>query len=58
MDLAEVQTKLTALKASIDQILALPANPPPVDLQPLGDAVDAIQAEVTAKLPALAPAAS
>ena len=58
MDLAEVQTKLTALKASIDQLLALPANPAPVDLQPLGDAVDAIQAEVTAKLPVTAPAAS
>lgn len=52
MDLATVQAKLTALQASVSQLIALPANPPPVDLQPLGDAVDAIQAEVTAKLAA------
>ena len=50
MDIAAVEAKLVVLKTSVEQLIALPTNPPPVDLQPLGDAVDAIQAEVTAKL--------
>ena len=56
MDIAEVQAKLAALKTSVDALLALPSNPPAVDLQPLGDAVDAIKAEIDAKLPAATPA--
>jgi hypothetical protein len=50
MDITAVEAKLATLKTSVEQLIALPTNPPPVDLQPLGDAVDAIQAEVNAKL--------
>lgn len=45
----EVLAKLAALKTSVEALLALP--PAQADLQPLGDAVDAIKAEVDAKLP-------
>lgn len=45
----EVLAKLAALKASVEALLALP--PAQADLQPLGDAVDAIKAEVDVKLP-------
>jgi hypothetical protein len=45
----EVAAKLVALKVSIDALLALP--PAQTDLQALGDQVDAIKAEVDAKLP-------
>lgn len=44
----EVLAKLAALKTSVEALLALP--PAQTDLQPLGDAVDAIKAEVDAKL--------
>lgn len=52
MDINEVQAKLTNLQTSVDALIALPSNPPPVDLQPLGDAIDGIQASVDAKLTA------
>lgn len=45
MDATEVQAKIVALKASVDSLIAIPSQPT-VDLQPLGDAVDAIKAEV------------
>ena len=50
MDINEVQAKLSDLKTSVDAPIAFPTNPPPVDLQPLGDQIDAIKAEVDAKL--------
>ena len=50
MDITAVEAKLATLKTSVEALIALPSNPPPVDLQPLGDAVDAIQADVNAKL--------
>lgn len=52
LDLAAVQTKLTDLQNNINSLLALPANPAPVDLQPLGDAVDAMNSQVTAAIAA------
>lgn len=42
----EVLAKLAKLSAAID---AIPATQPPIDLQPIGDAVDAIQAKVDAR---------
>lgn len=50
MDITEVQQKLTDLDTSVKALIALPSNPAPVDLQPLGDQIDAIKAEVDAKL--------
>ncbi len=50
LDSAGLSAKIDALKTSVDALIALPSNPPPVDLQPLGDAVDALKAEVDAKL--------
>lgn len=52
MDLSQVQTKLADLKVSVDALVALPTNPPAVDLQPLGDAIDSLNAEVQGKLTA------
>lgn len=52
MDSAAVLAKLDALKVSVDQLVSLPSNPSPVDLQPIGDAIDAIKATVDAKLSA------
>jgi hypothetical protein len=48
VDQQAVLDKLAKLSAAID---ALPATQPPVDLQPIGDAVDAIQAKVDARNP-------
>ena len=51
MDLPAVAEKINALKDSIDKLLAQVTNqPPPPDLQALGDAVDEIKATVDAKL--------
>lgn len=46
MDMTAIQDKLTKLSASVD---AIPGATPPVDLQPIGDAIDAIQVKVDAK---------
>lgn len=46
MNIDEVQAKLVKLSNSVD---AIPGATPPVDLQPVGDAIDAIQAKVDAK---------
>ena len=55
MNAQDVLAKIAALKTSVDQLVALPSNPAPKDLLPLGDAVHAIKAEVDTKL--AAPAA-
>lgn len=55
LDLAGLTAKIADLKTSVDALIALPSNPAPVDLQPAGDAVDALKAEVDAKLTAPAP---
>lgn len=52
MDSTEVLAKLADLKTSVDALIALPSNPPPVDLQPIGDAIDAIKTEVDNRLTA------
>lgn len=54
LDSNEVLAKLGDLKTSVDALVALPSNPPPVDLQPIGDAVDALKTEIDNKLTALA----
>lgn len=46
MDIATILAKLQTLLAAVN---ALPASTPPVDLQPVADAIDAVQAAVTAK---------
>ncbi len=48
MDVATLLAKIATLQASVD---ALPAATPPVDLQPVADAIDAVQASVNSKLP-------
>lgn len=50
MDMAEVQGKLTHLNSSVDALIALQSTPVPVDLQPIGDAIDAIQTKIDTKL--------
>lgn len=57
MDQTEVLAKVAALKASIDALIALPGPTPTPDLQPIGDAVDAVKAEVDAKVAASTPPA-
>ena len=47
VDQATVLSKLAALKIAVDTLINRPA--PASDLQAVGDAVDAIQAEVDAK---------
>jgi len=48
MDQATVLSKLAALKTAVETLINRPA-PPAEDLQAVGDAIDAIQAEVDAK---------
>lgn len=52
MNSSEILAKLVDLKASVDALIAIPSNPPPEDLQPIGDAIDAIKAEIDNKLTA------
>lgn len=49
MGIDEIQAKLVKLSSSVD---AIPGATPPVDFQPVGDAIDAIQAKVDAKITA------
>lgn len=56
LDLAACQAKLADLKTSVDALIARPANPAPVDLQPLGDAIDSLKGEVDTALAATPPA--
>lgn len=49
MDVNELTAKVTALGASVDTLIAkVGTAQPPVDLQPVADAVDAIRAKVDA----------
>lgn len=49
LDLAGLQAKLSALQTDVAALIAsIPVVVPPVDLQPAGDAVDAIDASVKA----------
>ena len=48
VDQATVRAKVAALKTAVETLINRPA-PPQEDLQEVGDALDAIQAEVDAK---------
>jgi hypothetical protein len=48
VDQATVLAKLGELKTSVETLINRPA-PPTEDLQPIGDAIDALKAEVDAK---------
>ena len=53
--LSDVQAKLVTLQTDLNALLALPGTSTPVDLQPLGDAVDAIDAQIKAAIAAHTP---
>lgn len=53
MNQADVLAKVTALKTSVDQLVAIQGAGP--DLTPIGNAVDAVKAEVDVAITAAQP---